>query len=451
MKATNTMVVDSRMGVGKTTKIINYINTAEHPVLVLVERQTEVDRIKQELGEKIVSIAEVAEDLNAKRMDCLSMYACEGKHIVSTHQLMRHWDDFFLATVKAKRYELVIDEALNGVLSKMNVDSKDIGIFLDEGRLVINQGTRFSELSLDRLDEDGWCLPTRYRTLEKTIQNKTVYLQTTEGATGRPYYFLIEALRADIWESFMMIRVLTYKFHGSMLKYYLDLNDIPFIPMSIVEGEFGRYEDLGGEKFKDMLSVVDSKLNDFDQYRQRDRAWRGGLTVTWSDHTREGSKRCESVAATLRNFYTQSKRNSGVSLDTFAWTYHKRFFEKVFSSNMGSKKNTYKCWEGKREELSEADLRKISFLPQNLRGTNDWSHKTHMAYLCNTYMDGTVRSFLLSNGVQVDDDTYALSQLIQWLWRGCIRNDEPMTAFVPSKRMRHLLLKWLGYDDKDLF
>lgn len=451
MKTTNTMVVDSRMGVGKTTKIINYINNADHPVLVLVERQTEVDRIKNELGDKIVSIAEVADDLNAKRMDCLSMYACEGKHIVSTHQLMRHWDDFFLRTVKAKRYELVIDEALNGVLSRMNVDSKDIGIFLDEERLVLDKDSKFNALSLSRVDEDGWSLPTRYRSLEKTIQNKTVYLHMAESADGRPYYYLIEALRADIWDSFMMIRVLTYKFHGSMLKYYLDLNDIPFVPMSIVDGDFGKYEDLGGEQYRNMLTVADSKLNDFDQYRRRDRAWRGGLTVTWSSHTKEGKKRNEAVRKTLMNFYMTTKRTSGIELTDFAWTYHKKFFSEVFSSNMGSKKNTSKCWDGKRDELTKDDLKKVSFLPQNLRGTNDWSHKTHMAYLCNTYMDGTVRSFLVGHGVQVDDDTYALSQLIQWLWRGCIRNDEPMTAFVPSKRMRHLLLKWLGYEDKHLF
>ena len=451
MTTTNTMVVDSRMGVGKTTKIINYISNATHPVLVLVERQTEVDRIKEALGDKIVSIAEAATDLKAKRMDCLSMYACEGKSIVSTHQLMRYWDTPFLATVKAWKYELVIDEALNGVLSKINVDSKDIGIFLDEGRLVINQGARFDELSLDRLDEDGWCLPTRYRTLEKIIQNKTVYLHTSEGANGRPYYFLIEALRADIWDSFSLIRVLTYKFHGSMLKYYLDLNGIPFTPMSIVDGAFGAYEDLGGEQYKEMLTVVDSKLNDFDQYRQRDRVWRGGLTVTWADHSKEGTKRNDSVAKAVRNFYMHSKRTEGISLDCFAWTYHKRFFDKVFSANLGSKKNTHKYWDGQREGMGEAERRKISFLPQNLRGTNDWSHKTHMAYLCNTYMDGTVRSFLVAHGVQVDDETYALSQLIQWLWRGCVRNDEPMTVFVPSKRMRHLLLTWLGYSDSELF
>ena len=42
MNNLNTMVVDSRMGVGKTTKIIDYISKADHPVLVLVERQTEV-------------------------------------------------------------------------------------------------------------------------------------------------------------------------------------------------------------------------------------------------------------------------------------------------------------------------------------------------------------------------------------------------------------------------
>ena len=33
--------------------------------------------------------------------------------------------------------------------------------------------------------------------------------------------------------------------------------------------------------------------------------------------------------------------------------------------------------------------------------------------------------------------------MIQFIWRSAIRNGEPVNVFIPSKRMRILLQKWL--------
>jgi hypothetical protein len=44
----------------------------------------------------------------------------------------------------------------------------------------------------------------------------------------------------------------------------------------------------------------------------------------------------------------------------------------------------------------------------------------------------------------VDGDMYALSSLIQWVWRSAIRDGKPIILYVPSSRMRGLLIKWLN-------
>ena len=44
----------------------------------------------------------------------------------------------------------------------------------------------------------------------------------------------------------------------------------------------------------------------------------------------------------------------------------------------------------------------------------------------------------------VDEDGYALSEMIQFIWRSAIRNNEPIYCYIPSKRMRDLLQ---GYID----
>ncbi|MDG2018129.1 MAG: hypothetical protein P8J25_01655 [Porticoccaceae bacterium] len=80
-----------------------------------------------------------------------------------------------------------------------------------------------------------------------------------------------------------------------------------------------------------------------------------------------------------------------------------------------------------------------------------WSHKKVMCYISNTHLHGSISSFLQGKGVDIDNDVFALSQMIQWIFRGCIRNGEPMTVWIPCQRMRHLFLKWLGYKEAELF
>ena len=46
----------------------------------------------------------------------------------------------------------------------------------------------------------------------------------------------------------------------------------------------------------------------------------------------------------------------------------------------------------------------------------------------------------------LNEDLWSLGELIQLIWRGCIRKDKPMNVYIPSKRMRSLLINWLNGD-----
>ena len=93
--------------------------------------------------------------------------------------------------------------------------------------------------------------------------------------------------------------------------------------------------------------------------------------------------------------------------------------------------------------MSSEEKKNVCFLAHTARGINNFSHKRFMAYTSNTFMDRQIRNFLSYHDVQIDEDSYALNRMIQWLWRGCIRNNEEMHVFIPSKRMRQLLIDWL--------
>ena len=42
------------------------------------------------------------------------------------------------------------------------------------------------------------------------------------------------------------------------------------------------------------------------------------------------------------------------------------------------------------------------------------------------------------------EQMWALSEMLHWVWRSAIRNGKKITLYIPSKRMRELLLQWLN-------
>lgn len=82
------------------------------------------------------------------------------------------------------------------------------------------------------------------------------------------------------------------------------------------------------------------------------------------------------------------------------------------------------------------------WVPSKTRGTNDYAQCSHLVYLFNQNANPNVARFL---GVddQEHKDLYAVSELIQWIYRSRVRNDQPITLFLPSQRMRKLLADWM--------
>lgn len=79
----------------------------------------------------------------------------------------------------------------------------------------------------------------------------------------------------------------------------------------------------------------------------------------------------------------------------------------------------------------------------NTRATNEYADATRIAFLVDLYLSPELAH--LNDGLsnKVDKDMYALNHMIQFIWRSAIRRGQPITLYIPSKRMRTLLLNWL--------
>lgn len=63
--------------------------------------------------------------------------------------------------------------------------------------------------------------------------------------------------------------------------------------------------------------------------------------------------------------------------------------------------------------------------------------------MCKHVFNPMVKQFFVNNGVDVNEEGYALSEMLQWIWRSAIRNNEPINIYIPSSRMRNILEEWL--------
>ena len=63
--------------------------------------------------------------------------------------------------------------------------------------------------------------------------------------------------------------------------------------------------------------------------------------------------------------------------------------------------------------------------------------------MVNRFADPNVMKFFASRGIEIDQDAFALSEMLQWIWRSAIRDDRPINLYVPSSRMRELLIDWI--------
>lgn len=84
------------------------------------------------------------------------------------------------------------------------------------------------------------------------------------------------------------------------------------------------------------------------------------------------------------------------------------------------------------------------FLYCGTKATNLYSHKNVLVHAFDRYPIQPLKIYLQDYGFPIDADEFALSELIQWIWRSAIRNGEPIKLCLIPPRMKKLFEDWLN-------
>lgn len=415
-------VVDSIMGSGKTSWAIDYMNenTFGKKFIYITPFLNEVTRIKEQVKNRKF-YEPTNKNKKGSKLEGLKKLIVDGKDIVSTHALFKTVDDEIMELLQVSGYTLILDEVMD-VIELMQTRKDDIPSMLELDLITIKEHNKVI-WNEEKLHYDG-----AYNVYKNLALSENLYIHTRDSKDeNKKKTLLVWTFPSKVFELFDEVYILTYLFSGQFQCYYYQMFDFSFEYYS-VENKGERYElaeykgseNENRQSLKELISIYSGVMN---KIGGNDNA----LSSNWLKNTKH-RKLLEVLKRNTESYF----RTVGTKSSENAWT--------------TIKGDVYGDSSVKVVSLLKGTRYTKGFLPCNARATNDYANKISMAYLYNRFMNPMEKGFFQDKGIKVNQELWALSELLQWIWRSRIRNGEPINLFIPSRRMRNLLEKYLNYE-----
>lgn len=402
-------IVDSVMGTGKTQACIAWMR--QHPeqkYLYVTPYLDECSRIQASAPE--LDFQQPQEN-KTKSADLLRLLS-EGKNITTTHELLSLMKDSDVEYIKKFKYILFLDEELS-CIENLSIESADLDFLMKNNFVQVEQNTK--EVRWTNPDNKKSKLIGHYK---EDIQRKPHYLVKDN--------VLMWLFQLDVLKAFESVYILTFLFSSSIMAGYLINNDVSFDFCHVENGSFADgYKRVTQEEkasFKELIEIYEGSYNDNWYGKTRKKDDRFLLSQNWF------SKQSNSVRINqLRNnAYNFVRYKCKAHKEDVLWTSYKDCADALTSDKL-----TYQS-------------RKSNWLAWNTKATNQYADRTVLVYLLNVFPNPLFKNYLENDNFQFNEDDYALSALLQWIWRSAIRNGKKVTIYIPAPRMRQLLTDWLN-------
>lgn len=399
------------MGSGKSSALINHINDSKTDVkfIYVTPYLKEVERIIKSCPNKEFKQPLESDGFQYSKLRGLKILLKQEQNIVTTHALFHYFDEETINLIHDRDYILVLDEVVDVISPylKENSKSKQQGITRSD----LDDLLRFHAEVDDKTKLLKWTDSTydgnqnEYKIL-CDLNSLALY-----GSDNYPLWLF----PIKIFEAFQECYVLTYMFYAQIQKYYYDMYGVKYDYMG-VQLRDGKYYLTAN-----CTTVTNIDYGSLIHICEKDKLNRIGRKPT----------------DLSKSWYT---RNRNTSLMVQLKNNTANFFKNICRAN--SSQCIWTSFKGNRKDLQGKGYTK-GFLSCNMRAINEYSNRHCVAYLMNRYMNPIIKNFFLQYGISVDEDAFALSEMLQFIWRSAIRNGEEIYVYIPSIRMRNLLKQWI--------
>ena len=398
-------VVDMIMGSGKSSAAINYMNQNRrgNKFLYVTPFLTEVARVKEKCPE--LHFIEPEMRFGRGKLSDIKWLLSKGRNIATTHVLFSMFTAEIIDICRSKGYILIMDEVAN-VITEYKIGTEDRATLLEKYAYV-DKDTGIVHWREDKADYDE----EKYQTEKRLCDLQALACYGDSGIT-------MWLLPIECFNAFEKVYILTYLFKGQIQRYYYDFFKLPYEYLYVKGDTLDEYAFTSEKQeqrikydYKSLIHICDNeKLNKIGELEY-------DLSKTWFNRN-----------AGNKTVLPQLKKNMF------------NFFHNIMHSNTNN--NIWTTFKDYQDDLSGKGYAK-GFLPSNSRATNAYKDRTCVAYCLNKYINSIVKIFFNGKGVKTDEDTYAVSEMLQFIWRSAIREGNEIWVYIPSKRMRNLLIKWI--------
>lgn len=410
MEMTNTempdiYVVDSMMGTGKTSAAINFMNTADEDVrfLYITPYLTEVERIIASCPSRKFR-QPVAKGSKLENMKSLLN---NGYNIVSTHALFKLFDNEVIDLLLAGNYVLIMDEVADVVAEYDDISPKDLDMMLNN----------FTDIDAESgivkwIDED---YRGKFDQEKRLCELESLVCYKSESGENKLLMWMFP-IRAFL--AFKKVYILTYMFDAQIQSYYYRYYGVNYEKIGVLGNslETYRFTDTPTVACKyDYSSLINicnnEKLNSIGDPKY-------ALSYNWHiTNAKSGNAAMLKLKHNITNYF---RNIIDAPSEDIIWTTFKS--SKSILKGKGYTKG---------------------FISINMRASNAYHERTTLAYPVNRFVNKGVTIFMASRGITVDEDAFALSEMLQFIWRSAIRDGKPINIYIPSARMRGLLENWI--------
>jgi hypothetical protein len=399
-------VVDSIMGSGKTSWAIQHINDSkfnDKRFIYITPFLDEVKRIKSAASRRLYDpIIHAENGETIFKLDHFHKLLAQNNNIVSTHSLFKRANSETKDLIHAGNYILILDEVMN-VIEEIDMKKNDLEMLINE-KLIWIDDNKFIHWNEEKTDYDS-----RYNDIrDMALNNSLIYFRDKVIVWNFPI---------DVFKSFKEVYILTYMFKAQLQRYYYDLHDVEYKTLHVEKNKLNKYKLVEGygddsevrRNLIKKINIYDGNLNDIgDKENAFSKSW----------YLKKSSLYIKKIKNNIFNyFHHKIKSNSNEAM----WT-------------------TFDSFKGR---LRGAGYTK-GYIACNSRATNNYRHKHNLAYMVNRYCHPMLSGFFKEHGIDINNDNFAISEMVQWIWRSSIRDDKDINIYIPSSRMRKLLIDWLN-------
>lgn len=401
-------VCDAICGAGKTSAAINLMNSSTDKKYIFVTQYlSEVDRVK--ICCPLLDFASPMDD-DGTKLQSIRYLLKNGRNIATTHALFLSITEDIKEYIISGQYTLILDEVVD-VLVLADMAECDVQLLRKSGLV---------QKIDDDTDAEVWDYEA-YGTEENSKFSNEMRLARSHNFFTHNNKYFYWAIAPELFTCFTDVIILSYLFEYQPMRYFFNFYQIDYqlVGTKLINGRH-QFCDIGlAERDRDLRGLIhildEPKLNAIGDGRFN-------LSHSWYKRHTEENRNTEhpEIVQLRKNMFNVLKNRWEAKQSEIMWSVYKEF-----------------------RDLFNGGGYNQSFLPFNKRATNDFSSRKYLAYCVNISPNTLEVMFYRNRGITIDSDMYALSTMVQWLFRSAIRNGEEIYLYLPSVRMRSLLTQWL--------